>query len=66
MKLRQLEKSGAWMTVFRRGFLRRVDRPCAPWNLRSPAGEELVGKSHWRRGDPMMAAVAEGSGRRIK
>ena len=39
------------MTVFRRGFLRRVDRPRAPWNLRSPAGEELAGKSHRRRGD---------------
>ena len=44
-----------------------VDRPCAPWNLRSPDREELVEKSHWWRGDPTeAAAMEEGSGRRIK
>ena len=54
---------GAWITVFQRGFLRRVDRPRAPRNLRSPAREELARKSHWRRGD---LTAAEGFGRRIK
>ena len=30
--------------VFRRGFLRRVDWPRAPQNLRFPVGEELTRK----------------------
>ena len=37
-------KSCAWGAVFRRGFLRCVDRPRAPRNMRFPAEEELVGK----------------------
>ena len=37
-------RAGAWATVCRRGFLRWVDRPCVPRNLRSPVGEELAGK----------------------
>ena len=58
----------AWMAVFRRGFLRRVDRPHAPRNLRFPAEEELVGKSHRRQGDLTAAAAVatKGSKRRIK
>ena len=65
---RRVARVGAWMTVFRRGFLRRVDRPHAPRNLRFPAEEELVGKSHRRRGDLTAAAAAatKGSKRRIK
>ena len=64
---RRAAHGDAWMTVFWRGFLQRVDRPRAPRNLRSPAKEELAGKSHWLRGDLTAAAVAtEGSERRIK
>ena len=55
------EKSDAWMTVFRRSFLRLVDRPRAPWNPRSPTGEELVGKSHRRRED-LTAATGRSDG----
>ena len=55
------EKSGAWRAVFRRGFLQRVDRPRAPRNLRYLAGEELVGKSHWRQGDPTGATAVRKS-----
>ena len=35
---------GACRDVLWRGFLRRVDRPRAPQNLRFSAGEELVEK----------------------
>ena len=75
---RRVARGGAGMAVFRRGFLRPVDRSPAPRNLRFPAGEELAGKSHQRRGDapagkshrrrgdPMAAAAAEGSRRKIK
>ena len=41
---RRVALGGAWMTIFRRGFLRRVDWPRAPRNLRSSVGEELAGK----------------------
>ena len=41
---RRVARGGSWMTIFRRGFLRRVDRPRAPRNMRSSAGEELAGK----------------------
>ena len=49
MRLSPPEKIGAWARV-----CRWVDWPRAPWNMRSPVGEELAGKSHrwrWRRGD---------------
>ena len=58
---------GAWMAIFRRGFLRRVDQPRVPPNLRFPVEEELAGKSHLRQGDPTAATAAtEGSRRKIK
>ena len=63
---RRVACGGAWRAIFQRGFLQRVDRPCAPQNMRFPAGEGLVGKSHRQQGDPMTAAAAEGFGRRIK
>ena len=61
-------RAGAWATVCRRGFLRWVDRPCVPRNLRSPAGEELAGKldrkSHprrrWRGDQRAIRRVSEG------
>ena len=61
------EMSGAWRAVFRRGFLRRVDRPRVPRNLRFSAGKVTGGKEirlrrRRRQGDPM----TKGSGRRIK
>ena len=64
------EMSGAWRAVFRRGFLRHVDRPRAPRNLRFPAGKVTGGKEirlrRWRqrrrRGDP----TTKGSERGIK
>ena len=60
VKLRPWEKIGTWVTLCRRGFLRRVDRPRAPRNLRSPAGEELVGKNHRRRGDQTAMTLSGG------
>ena len=45
---------GAWGAFFRRGFLRRVDWPRAPQNMRFPAEEEFSGK------------VAGGSGEEIR
>ena len=39
----------AWVTVCWWGFLRRVDRPRAPWNMRCLAGEELAGKVGWKK-----------------
>ena len=48
---RQAACGGVWRAVFRRVFLRRVDRLHAPRNLRFLAGEELAGKSHRRQGD---------------
>ena len=59
---RRAGRGGAWRAVFRRGFLLHVDGPRVPRNQRFPVGEELVRKSHRRRGD----LTAEGSGRRIK
>ena len=44
VKLSPLEKIDVWATVCRWGFLRQVDRPHAPRNLRSLVGEELAGK----------------------
>ena len=54
---REAARDGACVAVFRRGCHRRVDRPCAPRNLRFPTGEELAGKS------PVVAAARiSGSG----
>ena len=41
---RRVARGGAGMAVFRRGFLRPVDRSPGPRNLRFPAGEELAEK----------------------
>ena len=68
MKLRPREKIGVWVTLCQQGFLRRVDRPSAPWNLRSPAGEELAGKVGRKKslatrgsdGDDVVQRVSEG------
>ena len=55
-------RDGACGAVFRRGFIRRVDRPRAPRNLRfSARGAGRKSHRRQRRGDPM----AEGSRRRI-
>ena len=67
-ELRPPEKIGAWRTVFRRGFLRLVDQPHAPRNLRSPAGEELTEKVGRKKspaarrfdGDEVVRRVSEG------
>ena len=56
------------MTLCRWGFLRRVDRPRAPQNLRSPTGQELVGKDCRKKspaargsdGDDVVRRVSEG------
>ena len=58
---RRVALGDARMAVFQRGFLRRVDRPRAPRNLRFPTGEELARKSHRRRGDPT-ARRSDGDG----
>ena len=42
---REAARDSACGAVFRRGCHRRVDRPCAPRNMRFPAIEELAGKS---------------------
>ena len=59
---RRAALGGAWRAVFWWGFLLRVDRPCAPRNLRFPAGEELAGKSHQRQGDPTAARRSDDGG----
>ena len=70
MSQRETQSTGEdWcveVTLCRRGFLRRLDRPCAPWNLRSSVGQELAGKSHQRRGDKTTMRCSEGFGNRIK
>ena len=56
------------MTVCRRGFLRPIDRPRAPWNLRSSAGEELAEKVGQKKspvarrsnGDDVIRRVSKG------
>ena len=56
------------MIVCPRGFLRWVDRPHTPWNLRSTAEEKLVGKVGHKKspaarrsdGDDVIQRVSEG------
>ena len=56
------------MTVCRRGFLRRVDQPRAPRNLRYPVGKELARKVGQKKsptarrseGDDVVRRVSEG------
>ena len=53
------------MTLCRRGFLRRVDWPHAPWNLRSPAGEELAGKVDWKKSSTTRRSYGDDAVRRV-
>ena len=55
---RRAARGGVWRPIFRRDFLRCVDRPHVPRILRFPVEEELAIKSHRRQGDPTAAAAA--------
>ena len=61
---------GSWATVCQRGFLRRVDRPHAPRNLRWPTEEELAVKVGRKKSPPppmrRLDGDPKGFGRRRK